>query len=401
MATTDARTSSNTDREKIAAIRAELPATTAHSYLNAGTNGPLSRRAYAALVEQAQLELAEGRVGAQAFQRLTRTSTEARTAMATVLRCDPGEIALTHNTTEGMNIALMGLDWRPGDEVVTATTEHPGGLYPVYLLRERYGVRIRMTPIGLAGYDPRAELRAALSPRTRAVVLSHVSWATGMVLPMRELAELTHRAGAVLICDAAQACGMVPSPVRDLAVDAYACSGQKWLCGPDGTGALYVRAERLGEIHQTYIGYHGVRTGMSDHEGHFVPPASAERYEAATLSPGGLRALTASLRWMTEEIRLDWIYARIASLGRYCYDALAGLAGVAMHIPADNVAGLIHFTLEDVAPADLTARLAEHHILIRNTPYPLANRVSTGFYNTEEEIDQLIAAIAAVRATAA
>src|SRR3954466_287995 len=101
-----------------------------------------------------------------------------------------------------------------------------------------------MTTIGLPDHDPIEELRQALSPRTKAVVLSHVNWATGMVLPIRELADLAHAAGALLICDAAQAAGMVPSNVYDLGVDVYACSGQKWLCGPDGTGALFVRRER-------------------------------------------------------------------------------------------------------------------------------------------------------------
>src|SRR5262249_43116750 len=157
---------------------------------------------------------------------------EAREAVAALLSCDPAEVALTHNTTEGMNIALMGLDWRPGDEVVTASTEHPGGLYPVYLLHQRYGVRIRMTEIGMPGGNPVEQLRAVLGPRTRAVVLSHVSWATGMVMPLEQLIELTHRAGALFICDAAQSCGMLPTRVSALGVDAYACSGQKWLCGP-------------------------------------------------------------------------------------------------------------------------------------------------------------------------
>ncbi|HKD76186.1 MAG TPA: aminotransferase class V-fold PLP-dependent enzyme, partial [Ktedonobacterales bacterium] len=228
------------DEAKIVAIRAELPAAQAFAYLNTGTNGPFPRRSYETLVEYARAELETGRIGKHVFERLIKTRNETRDALAVVLGCDANDIALTHNTTEGVNIALMGLDWRPGDEVITASTEHPGVLYPVALLRQRYGVRIRMTDIGQNGHDPVAVLRSALSSRTRAVVLSHVSWASGMVLPMREIADETHRAGAVLICDAAQACGMVPSQVNDLGVDAYACSGQKWLCGPDGTGALFV-----------------------------------------------------------------------------------------------------------------------------------------------------------------
>lgn len=396
-AQTQVGTATNSDeREKIAAIRAEMPATQKYAYFNTGTNGPLPRRSHEAMSDYARRELEDGRISPETFPRLLGCLANGRAAMAGVLGCDPAEIALTHNTTEGMNIALMGLDWHPGDEVVTATTEHPGGLYPVYLLRQRYGAKIRMTEIGLKDRDPVEELRRVLSPRTKAVVLSHVSWATGMALPLRELADLAHSVGALLICDAAQSCGMTPSNVYALGVDAYACSGQKWLCGPDGTGALFVPRHRWGDIQQTFIGYWGAQHGMSDFEGHYVPPANASRYETATLYPAGLHALTTSVRWISEELGWEWVYRRIATLGRYCYDALAALDGVTLFTPADRMAGLVHFAVEGIPPADLVKKLLAENIIIRNTPSPAANRVATGFYNTEEEIDRLVAAIRAI-----
>ena len=99
---------------------------------------------------------------------------------------------------------------------------------------------------------------------------------------------------------------MVPSRVLDLGVDAYACSGQKWLCGPDGTGALFVRRDRLGDIQSTFAGYHTIRHGMSDFEGNFVPTAGAQRFEVATVNPASAVAFTASLRWITEEVGWQW-----------------------------------------------------------------------------------------------
>ena len=175
------RTPDNTEREKIARIRAEFPVIQRYRYFNAGTNGPLPQRTHDTLVANAQRELGEGRISQAAFTNLLQNLSDTRMAAAQLLRCDASEITLTRNTTEGMNIALMGLNWRTGDEVVTATTEHPGGLHPVYLLHQRYGVTVRMTKIGLPEYDPVEELRAALSHGARAVVLSHVNWATGMV----------------------------------------------------------------------------------------------------------------------------------------------------------------------------------------------------------------------------
>lgn len=392
----DVRAGTATDREKIAAIRAQLPAIHERVYFNTGTNGPVPQCSQDALLDYAALELHEGRIGPDAYKRAAEARVATRTALAGVLGCDPLEIALTHNTTEGLNMALMGLDWGPGDEVVTATTEHPGGLYPVYLLKQRYGARIRMTGIGLKELDPVAELRKVLGPRTKAVVLSHVSWGTGMVLPMREIADLAHGVGALVIADAAQSCGMVPSSVYELGVDAYACSGQKWLCGPDGTGALFVRRDRLGDIQQTFMGYRGVRMGMSDYEGYFVPAAGAERYEVASLYSPAVRALGASVEWIANDIGWEWVYRRIAALGRYCYAALAGAPGVTLYSPPASMAGLVHFTLDGIAPPDLTARLYERGIIVRYTPFPHVNRVATGFYNTEEEVDRLVGALAEI-----
>jgi L-cysteine/cystine lyase len=401
MSTADHRRSqvaTDEEHEKIARARSELPVTQRYRYFNAGTNGPLPRRSHDALVASSTLELTEGRIGPAAFTRLLQDLSDTRAAAAKVLGCDPSEITLTHNTTEGMNIALMGLRWQPGDEVVTSVAEHPGGLYPAYLLRQRYGVTIRMTHIALPGHDPLAELRQALTARTKAVVLSHVSWATGMVLPVRELADLAHGAGALFICDAAQAAGMVPSQVYELGVDAYACSGQKWLCGPDGTGALFVPRRHWGDIQQTFMSYFGIQAGMCDNQGHYVPADSARRYEVSTLYPGGLKALQASLRWIDEDLGWDWVYQRITALGRYCYEALSTLEGVSMVTPPDQMAGLVHFRVAGIAPAEVTTKLHAAGILIRETATPEANRVSTGFYNTHEEIDQLRRALEQLQA---
>jgi L-cysteine/cystine lyase len=250
-----------------------------------------------------------------------------------------------------------------------------------------------MTDIGAPGHDAVAELEQALSPRTRAVALSHVSWSTGVVLPIRELARATHAAGALFVCDAAQSCGMVPSAVYELEVDAYACSGQKWLCGPDGTGALFVRKDRLVDIQQSYMGYQSIQHGMSDYEGHFVPPAAAARYQAATIYPGSIVGLSASLQWISEEVGWEWAYQRIATLGAACFDALAAVDGVTTLTPRDQMAGLIHFTVAGIAPDALCERMTSQGILARHTPNPQAVRVATGFYNTHDDIERLVTAI--------
>lgn len=389
-------TPTSQDADKIAAIRAELPAVQRFTYLNAGTNGPLPRRSVAALTQQAQAELEEGRINPATWERITASLNDTRAAVARLLGCGPEEIALTHNTTEGLNIALMGIDWRPGDELITASSEHEGGLNPSALIKQRYGATVHLTEIGLRGCDPLETLEKLIGPRTKAIVLSHVSWSSGAVLPLKEIAELAHGAGALVICDAAQSCGMVPSKVYDLGVDAYACSGQKWLLGPDGTGALFVRKDRLDQIKQTYIGYSGLTGRMTHDDAVFTPSEGARRYEAVSFYHPALKAFHAGLTWIADDIGWEWAYRRIHELGQYCYDALARIDGVSMYLPKHAIAGLVHFTAAGVAPADLTAKLAAEDILIRHTPDPQLNRVSTGFYNNEADIDRLAASIARI-----
>ncbi|HEX5691689.1 MAG TPA: aminotransferase class V-fold PLP-dependent enzyme, partial [Roseiflexaceae bacterium] len=389
------------DSDKIAAIRAELPAVERSVYLNTGTNGPLPRRSVAALLHDAGVELEAGRIYTANWENIKATKTNTRAAMATLLGCGPDEIALTHSTTEGMNIALMGIDWQPGDELITARSEHEGGLNPVALIKQRYGATVHMTDIGLRDCDPIQTLSALIGPRTKAIVLSHVSWASGIILPMREISDLAHRAGALVICDAAQSCGMVPSNVYDLGVDAYACSGQKWLVGPDGTGAVFIRKERLEQIKHTMISYSGLVGRMTSDDVVFTPAEGAQRYEAISFYYPSLKAFHSGLAWIAEEIGWDWVYRRVQELGQYCYDALAGVEGVQMYLPKHAGAGLIHFTVDGIAPPDLTAKLAAEQILIRHTPEPQLNRVATGFYNNEADIDKLAASIARIRAEVA
>jgi L-cysteine/cystine lyase len=382
------------EQEKINLIRTQFPAVLKQLYLNAGTNGPFPECGYQALSEYSRKQFEEGRLSRTSFADMLATFNLTRQAVAKLLGCETEEVALTHSTTEGMNIAISGLDWKEGDEVVTSTTEHPGGLYPVYLLKQRYGVKIRQTAIGKPGIDPLEELRRVLTSKTRAVVLSYVSWSSGMVLPIREIADLVHQAGAFLFCDGAQSGGMVPSKVYDLGVDAYAISGQKWLCGPEGTGALFVRKALMSDLGQTFTGYFSFKA--SDYDGNVVPTADARRYEAISLYPPVVKAQGTVLEWLDQEVGWEWIYERIARLGQYCYERISTLPDVNIYTPRDSMAGLIHFSLSNITTSKLVVELSKREVLVRSIPDSELTRISIGFYNTEEEIDRLVLAIEAV-----
>ena len=136
-----------TDTEKISQIRQVMPAVQNKVYLNTGTCGPLSTLTIDTVAQINAQELADGRADLTGFKKLSETMTELRASFARLVNADPSEIALTHHTTEGINIVVHGLNWQPGDEVVTTTSEHEGGLMPAYVLRQRHGVNVKIIDI--------------------------------------------------------------------------------------------------------------------------------------------------------------------------------------------------------------------------------------------------------------
>src|SRR5829696_6522436 len=231
------------ETEKVAAIRELLPATGAGIYLNAGSAGPMPAETQLAMDELARRELAVGRASPEGFEEIKQRWAELRASIAAVIIADPDDIAMTHSTTDGMNVAVNALPWREGDRVITTRHEHPGGLGPLFALRERLGVEVEMVDIG-DGEDAERTIeafRVALARPARAVVASHVLWTTGAVLPIARIGALARDAGAATIIDGAQSAGAIPIDIESLNVDAYAMPGQKWLLGPEGMGALWAR----------------------------------------------------------------------------------------------------------------------------------------------------------------
>ena len=186
------------DDEKIAAVRDTLPATGAGIYLTTGTAGPLSRETTAAMAEVAAWELATGRAHVGIALETTERLEETRAAVAAILSSDIGTVALTHATTDGLNIGTWGVDWGPGDRAVTTSLEHLGGLGPLYVVSDRFGVDLRIAEVGDGGDDERtlAALDEAITPGTRLVTLSHVTWSTGAVMPVARIAEIAHKQSA-------------------------------------------------------------------------------------------------------------------------------------------------------------------------------------------------------------
>src|SRR5713226_769085 len=199
------------DLTHIQYIRQEMPATTAHIYLNTGTFGPLPACAIQAMQDHLQAEWRDGRLGAAGFESMANIYKNARSSVARLLNADADEISLTDNTGEGLNIISYGLNWHEGDEVITTNHEHISLLAPLYQLRDRYGIIIRRADIGPRAERPVLKAIADLvTPRTRLVSISHVTWTTGAVLNISEVAYMGREWGIPVLIDGAQSAGAIP-----------------------------------------------------------------------------------------------------------------------------------------------------------------------------------------------
>jgi L-cysteine/cystine lyase len=233
---------------KVDALRAQLPAVQTTGYFNTGSNGPIPMVAFEAADATARCELEQGRIIPGAYIENRERNRRFAAMAASIFGADADEIALTHCATEGLGIALMGMTWSPGDEVITTLEEHPGLLLPLSLLARRFGVITRYADIGNGSSGVVEALSNRISTRTRVIAISHVLWSTGAVLPVREISELARCYRLKVVVDGAQSAGQVPVDLHAMGVDAYAMAGQKWLCGPEGTGLLYVRRDRFADI---------------------------------------------------------------------------------------------------------------------------------------------------------
>ena len=375
----------------MAYIRQEIPGVTSHIHLNTASFGPVARCVPQAMEQWLRQEWSEGRLGMAAYEAMGKVYADARACVARLLHAEPEEIALTENTGEGLNIICYGFNWQPGDEIILTSHEHISLLALLGQISTRYGVVLRTADLGPTGERPADEIIAELiTPRTRLIVLSHVSFMTGAVLDVRAVAELAHQSQIPVLADGAQSVGVIPVDVKAMEVDFYAFPMQKWLCGPDGTGALYVRREALNLVQPTYVGWYVLQFEGMQWKFH----DSAQRFELGGRQTAAVAGQSACLRWLEETITYQWIFERISSLNRSVYDALKDISGLTVLTPRPGSSGLLTFSLEGSDEGDLVHWLQhEQDIYVRAIHEHSAVRISTGFYNTEDEIDCLAQAL--------
>jgi L-cysteine/cystine lyase len=352
--------------------RAEFPVLERFAYLNAGSLGPLSRATIAAMEERTRWDNERGRAGEEFYESMVALRARIREKLGALIGAPAERVALTSSTTDGCNVVLAGLRLGPDDEVVTTDSEHPGLLAPLHLT----GARVRVAEVTAR---PAAEALGAIldqvTSRTRLLALSHVIWTTGQMMPVHELKRET---GLPILVDGAQSVGAIPVEVGEL--DFYTVSCQKWLCGPEPLGALYVRdPERLRMAFASYFSQQSI-----ERDGAFVPTEGALRFDMGWLPTPALAGLEAALDGAP-----DWRFERAAEMAALCRRALSERFEV---VSEPGQGTLVSFVAPGDAPAD-ALRLYDAGVVVRDLPGTGWLRASCGWWTNEDDIERLVGAL--------
>ena len=339
--------------------RAQFPVFERYAYLNAGTNGPLTRATADAMAEQERFDVERGRGGAAYFERALALRDEVRSLMS-----------LATSTTNGCNIVLAGLDLGPDDEVITTDGEHFGLLGALAASPAQVRVAaVRQLP-------PEESLEVLLrevTPRTRLFAVSHVCWMSGNRFPVEELREAT---GLPVLVDGAQSAGAIE--VDATVFDFYAFSCQKWLCGPDATGGLVVRdPEALRVTAPSYLSQQAYEP-----TGAFTPREGAARFDSNWTPVPSLAGLSAAL-----DVAAEKRFERALAMVERCRELLGDRV-----VTAPDQGTLVTFRVEGDA-AELVPDLYEAGVVVRNVPGEPWIRVSCGWWTSDEDLERLVAAL--------
>ncbi|MGX6448413.1 aminotransferase class V-fold PLP-dependent enzyme [Patulibacter sp. S7RM1-6] len=356
-------------------LRAEFPVLTDLAYLNAGTCGPLPRAAGAAAVGLLHQAEQHGRA-ADHFGVLVEAQEGRRRRLAALVHAArPEDVALTTATTDGIAHVLQGLDWAPGDEILVAEGEHPGLLGPLAALVRQRGVAVRTAPL--------ERLVEAVEPTTKLVACSHVRWTDGALAPAA-LAELRDRVPVLL--DGAQGLGAIPVDVQALGCAFYAAPGQKWLCGPIGTGMLWIAPEWQERVAARAPGYLNLEAPAEGLAARAWPDARA--HDAVATAAEVTTAANAAFDVLAEE-GWDGLMTTAAELAE---ELVRRLEAAGRTVAPRGRTTLVSW--HDPEPATTRDRLAAAGVVIRDLPGTDLLRASVGAWNDEGDLDRLVAALA-------
>lgn len=330
-----------------------------------------------------------------------RTVYDARVRLASLFGCPRVDhVAFTANSTEALNIAINGLIG-PGEHVISTDLEHNSVLRPLYRLEAEHGAELSFVPADKLGNVDYADFERLMKPNTRAVVCTNASNLTGTVLDIERIAKTAHSHGALVIVDASQTAGCWPIDMKKMGIDVLCFTGHKGLMGPQGTGGICVK-EGI-EIRPFKVGGSGVQSYSRTH-----PAEYPTRLEAGTLNGHGIAGLGAAAKFISET-GVENIHAKERSLMLRFYEGVKDIEGVTVYgdFTKDKTA-IVALNIRDYESGEVSYELSQGYGIATRpgahcaprmhkalgTAEVGAVRFSFSFYNTEEEIDEAVRAVA-------
>ena len=366
------------------------------TYLNTGWSGPSPTYVVDAIKSRLEIESFNGPTSPEILESGQKIMSDSKMLVSKLFNCMPEEVVLTDNTTDGINLILNGLPWKPGDEVVLCDLEHPSVLLPAYNLQSSKGVRLRMVSIDLSSNhnDIKQSFASTITGRTRLVMFSHIQYSTGLRMPVSAIASIAHKVGARVLVAGAQGPGHIDLDMNALGVDFYSSPGQKWLLGPDQTGALFIKHNLIPEVQPSRIGF-----GFSSNfnlEGRFdAVTQSVDKFSMSTTS-APLRAGYNAAITKILELKMPNVEKRNLELTKILKEGLSSIDGINILTPLDGneCSALPTFQINGADESEAVLQLWKNDkIVIRAIQSQKGMRVSTSFFNTEDEINKLVDAI--------
>ncbi|MDM9385711.1 aminotransferase class V-fold PLP-dependent enzyme [Chlorogloeopsis sp. ULAP01] len=376
--------------------RQKFPALANKTYFNYGGQGPMAKASMNAIT-QAQAYIQEiGPFGNAIGKWIGQEVKATRAAIASELNVQPQTISITENVTVGCNITMWGIDWQAGDHLLLSDCEHHSVVAIAQEISRRYAIEVTTCPLmsTLNEGDPVAIVAQHLRPNTRLVILSHILWNTGQILPLDKIARKCRENNSLLLIDAAQSVGLLSLDLTALGVDFYAFTGHKWLCGPAGIGGLYVHPEIRASLKPTFVGWRSVITDSQGMPMDWQPDGQC--YEVATsdypLYAGLREAIAIHRQWGTAEER----YQQICRNSEYLWQQLRTLPNIHLLLTSAPESGLVSFQLAQnthQSHPQLVNFLESQGLFIRIIANPNCVRACVHYFTLESEIDKLVEGI--------
>ena len=372
--------------------RRQFPALDNKTYFNYGAHGTLPRPAMDAVLDSWEYMQKWGPFSTEINDWMQQEAGRTIACFATHLGATSETIALTENVTTGCNIVLWGLDWQQGDHILISDCENPGIVAAIQEVARRFRLHVSTFRVETSEAGTIESIARSLRSNTRLVVISHVLWNTGQVLPLTKIAELCRanriaQGRTLLLVDGAQSVGVLPLKLADCGTDFYAFTSHKWLCGPEGVGGLFVAPESLEFVQPTFVGWRSVKIDEGD--GSFSWQPGAARFHVSTSAYPLFAGLRRAIGIHDEFAPIEKRCARILELSRYAWERLRK-ADIECLQESPPEVGFVFFRSKAGPPHNVVRYLETQNCYTRVMYDPECVRLSLHYFTTRNEVGRLI-----------